>query len=156
MLEDKGVKIWIDGGWGVDALLEKQTRPHSDLDIAVKREDVTKLRDVLVSQGYRDKEDVTGSNFVLQNEKGQEIDVHVFAFDEKGNNIYGIEYPKASLTGIGVINGVTVNCVAPEYVLKFHENFQPSEKHIKDIQALCAKFHLEPPENYKKYPEFMI
>ena len=35
-LERIGVGIWIDGGWGVDALLEKQTRPHQDLDIAIQ------------------------------------------------------------------------------------------------------------------------
>jgi lincosamide nucleotidyltransferase A/C/D/E len=32
-LENLGVEIWIDGGWGVDALLGEQSRPHQDLDI---------------------------------------------------------------------------------------------------------------------------
>ena len=31
------VAIWVDGGWGVDALLGKQTRPHKDLDIAIQQ-----------------------------------------------------------------------------------------------------------------------
>src|SRR5438874_13741981 len=31
-----GVQIWVDGGWGVDALLGKQTRPHKGLDIAIE------------------------------------------------------------------------------------------------------------------------
>jgi lincosamide nucleotidyltransferase A/C/D/E len=34
-MEVLGIKIWIDGGWGVDALLGKQTRTHADLDIVV-------------------------------------------------------------------------------------------------------------------------
>src|SRR5438876_8784156 len=35
-----GVDLWIDGGWGVDALLGEQTRPHKDLDIAIQQKDV--------------------------------------------------------------------------------------------------------------------
>ena len=31
-LELAGVDVWVSGGWGFDALLEKQTRPHDDLD----------------------------------------------------------------------------------------------------------------------------
>jgi len=27
-LENLGIEIWFDGGWGVDALLSEQTRPH--------------------------------------------------------------------------------------------------------------------------------
>jgi lincosamide nucleotidyltransferase A/C/D/E len=38
-LEKLGVRIWIDGGWGIDALLGKQTRAHADLDY----KDVTAL-----------------------------------------------------------------------------------------------------------------
>jgi len=32
-----GIEIWLDGGWGVDALLGEQTRPHKDLDIVVEQ-----------------------------------------------------------------------------------------------------------------------
>ncbi len=35
-----GVEVWVDGGWGVDALLREQTRPHSDLDLVARLEDV--------------------------------------------------------------------------------------------------------------------
>ena len=45
-----GVTIWIDGGWGVDALLDKQTRPHKDLDIVIQQKDTGKLRDLLEAQ----------------------------------------------------------------------------------------------------------
>jgi lincosamide nucleotidyltransferase A/C/D/E len=27
-LEAAGLVVWLDGGWGVDALLGRQTRPH--------------------------------------------------------------------------------------------------------------------------------
>jgi lincosamide nucleotidyltransferase A/C/D/E len=35
-LENLGIEIWVDGGWGVDALLGEQTLPHKDLDIAIQ------------------------------------------------------------------------------------------------------------------------
>ena len=34
-LADEGTAAWVDGGWGVDALLERQTRDHSDLDLVI-------------------------------------------------------------------------------------------------------------------------
>lgn len=34
LFEENGIEVWIDGGWGIDALLGEQTRPHQDLDIA--------------------------------------------------------------------------------------------------------------------------
>jgi lincosamide nucleotidyltransferase A/C/D/E len=46
-LENLGIEIWVDGGWGVDALLGEQTRPHQDLDIAIQQKDVQKLRELL-------------------------------------------------------------------------------------------------------------
>ena len=36
-LDAAGVRVWLDGGWGVDALLGEQTRPHKDLDIVVEQ-----------------------------------------------------------------------------------------------------------------------
>ena len=36
-LENDGIRYWIDGGWGVDALLEEETRSHDDLDLVITR-----------------------------------------------------------------------------------------------------------------------
>ena len=30
LLLEQGVQVWVDGGWGIDALLTEQTRPHKD------------------------------------------------------------------------------------------------------------------------------
>ncbi len=35
LLERQGLSVWLDGGWGVDALAGRQTRPHDDLDVAI-------------------------------------------------------------------------------------------------------------------------
>jgi len=40
LFDTLGIRVWIDGGWGVDALLAEQTRPHEDLDIVIPEGDV--------------------------------------------------------------------------------------------------------------------
>ena len=34
-LERSGCRVWLEGGWGVDALAGRQTRAHRDLDVAI-------------------------------------------------------------------------------------------------------------------------
>jgi lincosamide nucleotidyltransferase A/C/D/E len=43
-LEGAGVSVWIDGGWGIDALVGEQTRPHDDLDVVIRIEDAVAAR----------------------------------------------------------------------------------------------------------------
>ena len=151
LFEEHEISIVIDGGWGIDALIGEQTRKHDDLDIAIEHKDVPKVRELLAERGYRDipREDTQEFNFVLGDDKGHEVDVHSYTFDEKGNNIYGIAYPFNSLRGEGKINGVSLRCIALEYVIQFHENYQPDEGDIKDIKALIKKFNINSPKNYK-------
>jgi lincosamide nucleotidyltransferase A/C/D/E len=52
-LEDLGIESWIEGGWDLDALLERQTRPHEDLDLVVRVADVPRLLDALAEHGFR-------------------------------------------------------------------------------------------------------
>ena len=60
----------------------------TDLDLAIECKNVEKLRSLLNSLGYRDqeKESSTEWNFALAS-GSKDIDVHVFEFDDKGNNI---------------------------------------------------------------------
>ena len=48
LLAAQEVHLWIGGGWGIDALLEKQTRPHKDLDLMVRFEDSAAMIHALV------------------------------------------------------------------------------------------------------------
>src|SRR6266487_3039811 len=119
-LENLGIEIWVDGGWSVDALLGEQTRPHKDLDIAIQQKDVSSLRQLLEEKGYREIKlnEARPWNFVLRDDSGREIDIHVIVIDEHGNGVYGPPengemYPEASLTGTGSINGHSVRCISP-------------------------------------------
>lgn len=149
--KDNGVKIWVDGGWCIDALLGEQTREHPDLDIAVNRKDNAKLRKLLEESGYEEenRNDSAEWMYVMKNADGKQIDVHAFEYDENGKNIYGIEYPHGSLTGKGTINGQEVNCIDSQWMFKFKTSYEPKEKDLKDVQALADKFGFELPNTYK-------
>jgi lincosamide nucleotidyltransferase A/C/D/E len=156
-LDKMGIKIWIDGGWGVDALLGEQTRPHADLDIVIQQKDLQKVVKLLVDRGYRnvERDDTRPWNFVLGDDKGHEIDFHVIVLDDKGDGLYGLDeiefiYPAGSLSGIGKIDGCTVRCIAPEYMVKFHTGYRLQEKDFSDVSALCQKFGIDYPEEYKR------
>lgn len=158
MVESLGVEIWIDGGWCVDALLGKQTRPHKDLDIAIQTKDVSKLRDFLGLQGYRNVkvEEARDWNFVLGDEHGRAIDVHVIDIDDRGDGIHGPKengekYPAASLTGTGVIDGLNVRCISAEWTVKFHAGYELKEKDFRDVSALCAQFGIDLPAEYTRF-----
>jgi len=157
-LERLGVRIWVDGGWGVDALLENQTRVHRDLDIAIQAKDIPAFRQLLESNGYKEikLEIARPYNFVLGNNEGHEIDVHVIVLDDQGNGIYGPAengemYPAGALTGSGTINGQRVKCISPEWTVKFHSGYELKEKDYKDVSALCQKFGIELPSEYKQF-----
>jgi lincosamide nucleotidyltransferase A/C/D/E len=61
--------VWIEGGWGVDALLGEQTRPHDDLDFGVRHEDVDRICEVLGEFDRTDPE--WPSSFVLRDAAGR-------------------------------------------------------------------------------------
>lgn len=144
-----GIKIWIDGGWGVDALLGRQTRPHGDLDIAIQQKDVAKLRGLLEAQGYKQVKQDNQWNFVLGDDKGHAVDLHAFVLDELGNVVEGSPYPPASLTGTGFIEGQTVRCISAEYMVKFHSGYELRDKDFKDVSALCDRFGIDYPDEYR-------
>src|SRR5439155_5927631 len=116
------------------------------LDIAMKQKDVPKLREFLETRGYKEikLEEAKPWNFVLGDDKDHEIDVHAIVFDDKGNGLYGpvergVMYPAASLTGSGVIDGHTVKCISPEWMVEFHSGYKLKDKDFKDVSAIPGK-----------------
>lgn len=156
LFEKNGIKVWLDGGWGVDALLGKQTRSHGDIDIVVQEKDIPEIRQMLENKGYKDvsRDDTRTWNFVLGDGNGHEVDVHVVVLDSEGNGIYGPKengeaYPANSLVGKGKINDVEVRCLTAEYQVKSHTGYKISEKDLKDVKALCDRFNVQYPKEYK-------
>ena len=153
MLSDRGIDIWLDGGWGVDALLGKQTRPHFDLDLIVEEKHVKRLRDLLKDIGFDQIErgDDSHWNFVLANKLGHLIDMHVIVFDENKNGAYGpaergVFYPAEALLGQGDIGGFKVRCLTPEYQIASRSGYKLTNKDINDVDALCNRYNIPHPK----------
>ena len=153
LLRQHHIEVCIDGGWGVDALLGKQTRTHADLDIAIPHKEVDKVRGLLEQRGYQEvpRDDSWECNFVLGDDQRHEIDIHTYTFDADGNLIFGVEYPYDSLKGTGSVNGYPVQCITPEWMVKFHTGYPLDENDYRDVKALCRHFGLEMPSEYKDF-----
>jgi hypothetical protein len=67
VLDRTGVDNWLFGGWGVDFWVGRVTRPHHDVDLAVRGADRPALHDALVVSGWRhtpSEDEVVGTRYV--------------------------------------------------------------------------------------------
>jgi lincosamide nucleotidyltransferase A/C/D/E len=154
-LEVSGVAIWIDGGWAVDAVVGRQTRLHNDLDIAVEAKSLDALQQLLAERGYREtpSRDASEWNFVVEDEYGRKIDVHVVVLGDQGgvwsDATDGIAYPGGSLTGDGIIAGTSVRCISAEMQLRFKTSYPPRAVDRQDVAVLCGVLGLPVPDTHK-------
>jgi lincosamide nucleotidyltransferase A/C/D/E len=148
-LRGAGVRVWIDGGWCVDALLGEQVRAHADLDIAVARADEAALRTFLQHAGFEEDPGGSESVFVLSAADGRRVDVHLFAYGSAHDNVWGVAYPWGSLSGTGCIDGREVDCIAPEWMFRFKTAYSPAAKDREDVMRLARRFGFVVPPTHE-------
>jgi lincosamide nucleotidyltransferase A/C/D/E len=155
-IAEAGIEVWLDGGWGVDALVGEQTRVHRDVDLVVGVSALTELRQVLSSRGFSEKPGGAPSNFVLEHPSGLEVDVHAVTFDVNGNGVYRMAsgeewvYPAEGFAGRGLVNGQAVKCLsATTQVLCHAEGYVPTAKDRHDMALLQRRFGLELPAHLR-------
>ncbi len=117
-----GLVVWLDGGWGVDALLGRHSRPHRDLDLVIARDDCGVAQAALAGVGFHhDLTAVPGlpARLVLVDASGRRVDLHPVVFDRHGNGWQELgggawgAYPAEGLAGVGMGGGRQVRCLAP-------------------------------------------
>ena len=155
LIDSHGIRIWLEGGWAVDAGLGSQTRRHSDLDIVVEERHLSAVTTALERRGYTlvPRPDTRAWNFVLGDAVGRQIDFHVIVLDERGRGRYGPPgtndyYPAEALAGRGIVSGRTVACIAPEWLVRFHTGYEIDATDWADVSALCARFGIPVPREY--------
>ncbi len=47
-----GIKVYLDGGWGVDALLCRETRIHNDIDLFVEMQNYHDYIRIIKENGF--------------------------------------------------------------------------------------------------------
>jgi lincosamide nucleotidyltransferase A/C/D/E len=114
--------VWLDGGWGVDALLKRETREHQDLDLIIPVECLNAAESVLGDVGFLkdDHQTMMPAKFVLRNSEELQIDIHPVTLKPDGSaehidsddtsNFYTFVHSAAGLSGVGVISGQIVRC----------------------------------------------
>jgi lincosamide nucleotidyltransferase A/C/D/E len=157
-MEAHGVRLWLMGGWGVDALLGRQTRPHHDVDVLVEVAGLEGFRERLDQLGFEFKylwddetwwvSDASWSRteeqptaFVWGHPDGREIDVHVLRLDDDGgvSTLWTCPYRFSTddLEGRGMIGGHPVRCLTPEAQLAAHTGYELPPHHLADLRLLA-------------------
>jgi lincosamide nucleotidyltransferase A/C/D/E len=95
-------------------------------------------------------------NFVFGEDTGRQIDFHVIVLDERGRGLYGPpgtadHYPAEALTGKGTVNGRAVDCITPEWLVRFHTGYRVDATDWADVSALCARFGIPVPAEYRGF-----
>ncbi len=169
----QGVQIWIDGGWGIDALLGRQTRAHKDLDAIVSFEALPALTRFLDERGFalevtwpenrwapcselpaligraRPAAEVATA-FVLKDDSGREIDFHVVRFDEHGHGVpawnNNFIFAPEAFAGLGTVGGTGVRCLPAETQMLTHTGYVLQESDVHDLRLLHNRFGIDYPD----------
>ena len=158
LLESSKIDVWLDGGWGIDALLGEQTRAHEDLDVIVRVEDIPSMLALLGRHGFELVDGRPPSNFVLKDSQARQVDVHPVRFDEEGNGIYRMlngkdwVYPAAGFRGTGKVDDREVRCLTPQVQMLCHTGYEPTDEDFREMRLLRQRFGVEPPDEYRDDP----
>jgi lincosamide nucleotidyltransferase A/C/D/E len=153
------IPFWIEGGWGIDALLGEQTRRHDDLDLGVCSDDVERIRAAFPELDRSDEE--WPSSFVLRDTR-RKLDCHPLTFDEHGDGWQANRtggpphrWPREHLNAHGNIGGVEVPCISPELQLRWHCYPEFDDIDFDDVTRLAQRFGLELPAECRERPGFL-
>ncbi|MCW3842968.1 GNAT family N-acetyltransferase [Micromonospora yasonensis] len=136
-----GCPAWLSGGWGVDALVGEQTRPHRDLDLAVPAEHEAAALRALAQLGYVVETDWRPVRVEVVAAGRGRVDLHPLTFDEAGDGHQAgldgssFRWPRDCLT-TGTIAGRPVDCISVTQQLLFHGGYEPRDVDRADLALL--------------------
>ena len=147
LLREARVDVWIAGGWGIDALLGEQTRPHRDLDLLHRQEQEPAVVGALAAAGFAETLDWRPIRFVMSRPRQElEIDLHPLRFAADGSALqsspdgeHPFRYPGECFV-TGTIDGEAVPCLSAEQQSYFHQGYEPSDHDRQDMARLRSAF----------------
>jgi lincosamide nucleotidyltransferase A/C/D/E len=151
-LERAGIDVWLDGGWGVDALLERELREHDDLDLICELRHTEAVIEFLARLGYELVAGGPPNSFVCVDLRGRQVDVHPVTFDAEGGGLYQMEdgrvwvYPAQGFGGRGRVAGRSVRCLNPETQVIVHAGYALGEKDYRELYLLRERFGVQVPD----------
>lgn len=150
-LAEVGVRHWVVGGWGVDALVGRQTRAHHDLDLLVSASDLPALHAWLRAEGFARAHEWAENSpasiedrrwdtaFVERHADGRELDVHAVLVTRGMVRLATTdpwELPVDTLSGAGRIGGLDVPCASVSGQRAMHVGYELPDTHREDLRRL--------------------
>lgn len=140
VLDSVGCRYWLEGGWGVDALVGRQTRPHHDLDVDFDATREAQVLAALLEIGYVVETDWRPNRVELAAPARGWVDLHPLVLAEDGSAqqaALGGGYHRfdRSWFTIGELAGRPVPCVTAEAQRLFREGYEhrPADRHDLDL-----------------------
>lgn len=136
-----GCRFWLEGGWGVDALVGHQTRPHRDVDLDVDGAFEDDVLAALGDLGYAIETDWRPNRVELAAPGRGWVDVHPLVIDQQGHARQAAlgggwhEFPRSFFT-VGRLGDVVVPCVSLEAQRLFHTGYELREVDRHDLAVL--------------------
>lgn len=132
---------WVGGGWGVDALVGRQTRPHADLDVAVAADHLPGMLAVLADLGFAVAVDWLPVRIELAHPDGRRIDLHPLRLAADGSaqqaGLDGAVFQYAAAGfGAGRVDGRTVRCLSAAQQLSFRAGYDWRDVDRHDVTLL--------------------
>lgn len=146
VIRDCGCRFWLEGGWGVDALVGQQTRAHRDLDVDFDRDYEDAVVSALGELGYVIETDWRPNRVELVAPGRGCIDLHPLTIAADGSAEQaaldgGVHRFPASYFTEGGLDGVSVPCVSAEAQVAFREGYElrPADRHdLAQLQRLLG------------------
>jgi lincosamide nucleotidyltransferase A/C/D/E len=153
MFEEAQIETWIEGGWGIDALLGAQNRDHGDLDLIVDGARTDDTRRMFAGAGFEVIFEEPPGRCSFQDPRGRIVDIAFAVADRYGdywnvNRTYGRgepDYPFDCFT-YGWIGGQKVSCLGPETQVAHHLGYEIEEVDLFDVELLRQRFDTRLPE----------
>ena len=149
---DAHINVFLDGGWGVDALVGYETRVHNDIDIFVEKNAYHRFIQLIKNNGFYEvkMEYTTMNHTVWEDAKKRIIDLHCFEYTDDGEILYdGDCFPAETFSGKGKIAEIEVSCIEPYSQVMFHVGYEFDENDVHDVKLLCKTFHIDIPNEYR-------
>ena len=139
-LEARGAVHVITGGWAVDALVGRATRPHRDLDVIVEAGACDGLARWLRGRGYEVVVDWLPIRVELRRGRCG-VDLHPMKVDGRGDGVQAgfgtqvFEHRAADRTR-GRIGGRRVVVATAARLMELHRGYEPRPEDLHDIALL--------------------
>jgi lincosamide nucleotidyltransferase A/C/D/E len=140
-LDAVGVPHWLEGGWGVDALIGRQTRSHRDLDLDIDATQEALAIEVLNELNYQIETDWRPNRVELVARGHGWVDVHPLTFDRQGNAVQAAldgssyTFPRSYFRR-GHLGSRQVGCFSVDAQRLFHTGYEHRSVDTHDLALL--------------------